>query len=216
MAAMMASQAVVEEPYIEDGLVLWLNCADATTSSWVDRIGEKSFTLYNVTKDSIGGVVFNGSNSYGKHSNSIYYSKDSTTIEAVVKSEQNKAGGVFCDTQGGLSLYLYSTNLVYNGASKSSGSNKWELTIAGLHVITLAGNNGYEDGSSITKTGTGSSYGGNDTGTYIGMRDINTNNNGKRDPLKGTIYQIRIYNRLLSAEEIAYNHGIDMRKYNIT
>lgn len=201
--------------YIENGLVLWLDCADATTSAWTDKIGNKTFNLYNVTKDNLGGVVFNGSSSYGKHSNSIFYDKSSCTIEAVVRSTSNKEGGVFCNTQGGLSFYYYSTNQVLNGASKSSGASKWQVDIAGLHVASLAGTTAYQDGTGPLTRSTADGFGGNDSGTYIGRRDINSNNNGIRGAFGGTIYQIRIYNRLLSPEEILYNQGIDIQKYGI-
>lgn len=216
MAAMMAGGGETQEPYIEDGLVFWLDCRDATTSSWVDKIGNKSFSLYSVTKDSLGGIVFAGAaGSYGKSTSNIYYDKSACTIEVVVNSVSNAAGGVFCNTQGGLSFYYTSTNIVRNGASKSSNGSKWTTTIAGTHVVSLANTIAYQDGALITYGGS-ESFGGNDSGTYLGRRDLNTNNNSVRDPFKGTIYQVRIYNRLLTAEEIAYNHGLDMAKYNIT
>ena len=205
----------VVEPYIDDGLVLWLDCADATTSVWTDKIGNRTINLYNVTKDNIGGVSFNGSSSYGKYANSINYSRSSCTIEAVIKSVADKEGGIFCDTQGGLSLLFNSAGSVANGASKAYDFSKWNAVIAGLHVITLANNVGYEDGVLLTTNGT-ASLGGNDTGTYLGRRDVNTNKNGVRSPFEGTIYQVRIYNRLLTQEEIAYNHGVDIRKYGIS
>lgn len=46
-------------------------------------------------------------------------------------------------------------------------------------------------------------------GTFVGSRSINN------AFFKGTIYQIRIYNRALTQQEIINNQTIDMQRYNI-
>ena len=48
-------------------------------------------------------------------------------------------------------------------------------------------------------------------GTYLGMKA----SDGVY-PYNGTVYQIRIYNRKLTSDEILYNQALDMKKYNIT
>ena len=47
-------------------------------------------------------------------------------------------------------------------------------------------------------------------GTFIGGRTASQN------LLNGVIYQIRIYNRLLTEAEILANQAIDMARYNIS
>lgn len=196
------------EPYIETGLILWLDGADYTSGSWVDRIGNRSFTMYN-TSASGGGVVFNGSSSYGSYGTLINAPYNASTIE-VVADVANTSTYMFLFSQPSSS---YVSMLMHNKKLGNASNAQINLrnirASSGKHTFSLSHNYAYED--KVAATSGGSDWFGSRTGNVlIGQRGQS------QSFFKGTIYQIRIYNRILTSDEVLYNQGIDIRKYNIT
>ena len=197
-----------QKSYIKDGLVFQLVGEDATSTNWIDRIGKKEFILSNCT---LGNkcVCFNGTNSFGQ-SGVFGWDADTSTIEIVFK--QNNANNyqlmfisptantIAFGTTGGKGCLWVSNNphsyptITYNDKIKT---------------VSINANLSYYNLNSVSKGGR-DYWSNNGSHTYIGCRK-----EPNQDFFNGNIYQIRIYNRLLTADEIIYNQKIDIKKYGI-
>lgn len=199
--------------YISNGLVFHLDGADATTTEWVDKIGNIAFTMNNVTLDGNGGVVFNGSSSYGNYSSNLDFPSSTHTIEVVLNGTQAGTLRVAFMINASNKVALgYSSDGTYI-ITKSGNSNArktWKTTInSGIHVFSVTPSGAYDNGSAMTVRSTDTWYL-RTGGTFVGSRSADN------AFFKGTIYQIRIYNRALTPDEILHNQAIDINKYNIT
>ena len=185
-----------ENEYIGSGLVFWLNGDDAKQTGWIDRIGNKSISLYNcVAKD--GYVEFNGTNSYGKTNSFFFRSYNDTTLEVVFKmnaypgtqeiyvSPYNGTIGLAITTAGG---YVFTTNDTHDYPSMKTVDTN-------IKVISLTGSYAYEN--CIYRTFNKSDYlwNKNTNFNYIGRR---LDEPEDQKYLNGRIYQIRLYNRVLT------------------
>lgn len=196
------------KPYISDGLVFHLDGEDCDGTTWADRIGGIAFTMNNVVCDG-ESVYFKGStNSYGQSSTVVNYSYNSSTIEVVIRKEQ-QSGFVFDPVNASAIKYIQggtNVNFTYGAAGKRSG-----ITTQGLNkIITHSINMDREIyNGKLLSFATNDTWGAEGSGTFIGRRG------GGGNPMKGNIYQIRIYNRKLTKEEILYNQEQDRKRYGI-
>lgn len=205
---LMMGKTHSDDNYIQNGLVLWLDGADANFEHdlWIDKVAGKSFTMYNTSANN-GGVVFNGSTSY---CTGPYISADGIggTIEVVALTAGNGYYFVYTQPQSSnINMIMYNGRI---GTATSRTINMWTCNPTGLHVISASNNFLYKDKVQASKYGTDSFGGRSYTGSYIGQRS------GGSSFYNGTLYQIRIYNRYLTEEEVLFNQSIDMGKYNIT
>lgn len=196
--------------YIADGLAFQLCGEDATSTNWIDRIGKKEFILSNCT---LGNkcVCFNGTNSFGQ-SGVFGWNADTSTIEIVFK--QNNANNFQ------LMFISPTANTIAFGAVSgksciwvSNNNTHSYPTITyndKIKTVSINANLSYYNLNSVSKGGI-DYWSNNGSHTYIGCRK-----EPNQDFFNGNIYQIRIYNRLLSAKEILYNQNIDFNKYGIT
>lgn len=201
----------VEPPpdYIQDGLVFHLDGADATTSAWIDKIGGIEFTMHNVTLDGKGGVVFNGS-AYGNYPDTLDFPSSTHTIEIVLN--KTETGGMqvafMINASDKVAFGFGSDGKFIVTKSGDSNSRKTWNTGSGLATYSVTNSNAYKNCALMSQRS-------QDTwflrtgGTFVGSRSINN------AFFKGTIYQIRIYNRALTQQEIINNQTIDMQRYNI-
>ncbi len=206
-----------DEDYIQYGLVFHLDCANynPTLNTWVDKKGGVSFATSNVTVDSLGGVVFNGTNSKGVASVSLNYPVDTSTIEVAIYVRASKSQFVL--ESGGSNTIMYgfhnttanclcsmSTNKNYNKIPISTGFIANSVHYGSSPANIVNGNIGSfaSSGTYWSKSGSVAYLGSRSTGTYGNFY------------LNGIIYQIRIYNRLLTTDEMIHNHQIDMNKYD--
>lgn len=218
--------------YIADGLIFQLDGEDATNSTWVDKIGNKSFALTDCTKNADGSVSFNGSSSRGLCSESPVVGDD-WTIEIVYNNE-NGSGNQFLlswqnfrATNYGITYAFWNTggviiNALYNlasGADRNFDSAAVDFT-PGLKVHSITSGSLRNIQSGVAKS----------FDQVIGFRHESTTMQmqiGARwyasivpqsgdSFFNGKIYQVRVYNRALTAEEINWNQAIDMNKYNIS
>lgn len=194
------------KPYISNGLVFHLDGADATTTSWVDRVNNVTFDMYNVTCDG-KGVYFNGSNSYGHSSTTVVYDYRTSTIEVVIRRTQ-ASGFVFQAINSNAIVYISGAgNINFSfGAKRPNVTANMQLNKTVTHSINFDRN--YLNGTQYAFT-TADSWGRQGTGTDIGRRGNGTYY------FKGYMYQIRIYNRKLSDAEILFNQEQDRKKYGI-
>lgn len=201
----------VEPPpdYIQDGLVFHLDGVDATTSTWIDKIGGIEFTMHNVTLDGNGGVVFNGS-AYGNYPYTLDFPSSTHTIEIVLnKSSTTGLQVAFMINSSDKVAFGFSSggNYIVTKSGDSNSRKTWN-TGSGLATYSVTNSNAYKNCALMSQRS-------RDTwflrtgGTFVGSRSADN------AFFKGTIYQIRIYNRELTQQEIIYNQTIDMQRYNI-
>lgn len=197
--------------YIQDGLVFHLDGADATASQWVDKIGGKVFTMHNITLNGNGGVTFAGnSSSYGKNASTYNYMYNACTIEVVCTINDNGNSECIIATTANGTICFGKYNYRFFTGNGIQQYN-WSVgKLGGLHTYSSHAGKFYKDMVETTVKNN-DSFGASSGGTYLGLKSSSGNY-----PYAGTVYQIRIYNRKLTSDEILYNQAIDMKKYNIT
>lgn len=205
--------------YIKNGLVLYLDGADCNGTTWVDRARGKVFTLHNASIDG-QGVVFNttaGKPSYAQcTADAIAVTPTAGTIEvcayrrAVIAAE-----GEYVVHTGTINRLCYVTNKARTGvAITTNNTNNAPFVNENtgkrekfVHSINSARH--YYNGvvGTFGSNATANRYG---NGAFIGCRSDG------HFAFQGTVYQVRIYNRQLTEEEILHNQSIDAEKYGIT
>lgn len=196
--------------YIKDGLILHLVGDEATTTEWVNKITGETFTLYNTAKsDDEKGVVFNGTSSYAYCSTKAFGSGSEGTIE-IVCNANSFTGSEYVVSQpnGYISFVAAASGDFYCELGPTTSLKKG--TFPGKHTICLCKNKGYKDGVALNIGNNYSVTAPAHNGILIGRRALN-----KSQYFNGTIYQIRVYNRILTKDEILYNQLLDKETYNI-
>lgn len=204
---LMMEEARVK-PYISDGLVFHLDGADATDTTWVDRVNNVTFNMHNVTCDG-KRVYFNGTSSYGQSSTVVNYSYNSSTIEVVIYKTR-RVGFLFEPINSTAIRYIQGSSHVsftWGAAGKRSG-----VADQGVGKIITHSINMDRDicNSKLIPFVSNDTWAPRGSGTLLGRRGDGSN------PFQGNVYQIRIYNRKLSEAEILFNQEQDRKRYGIT
>lgn len=200
------------ELYNQDGLVFQLDCDNqCTADKWTDIIGGKEFVSNgNVTIDDNGVPTFSGSALY--YGEVLQNDRKQNTIEVVFRNiNTGQMTNVFTSQVAETLAFAFNSNNIY-GCTTASSENVFargssipdnELICAGVAYNDLVING-------VTKGKSGSGYQApqSEKKTVIGARLTNGNY-----ALKGKIYAIRIYNRLLSEEEMLANQQIDIERF---
>ena len=193
--------------YVKDGLVFDLRCTDLdlTNKKWIDRVGKNVFNLTDITQNLDNSVAFNGSSSICICNNLLNYQFDSITIECVCK---NSGNGIII-SNGNNNFVLIQNWFLQFGNNSSYVSTSMASNNNVLHILSLSKNIINLDGAPTTIE----KY-------HTTVPDTNKLIIGGTDMspwyyLKGNIYAIRIYNRLLTEDEMKYNYNIDLRLYEI-
>ena len=204
--------------YIRDGLVLWLDGIEKGNNSdaWTDKINNHIFTNNGcVFKDNC--VEFTN----GKLTNTSFVapSSNSGTIELVFYCDDSIAAQVIFmpkSGQSGIGFGMFSDDRVYiNAVTSTPKRYPWNVvkpTV--ISSVSLSNSRGYVNGVSKSKYSTPDSY-----NTYLAYAD-SYNNIGNREPghaaqFVGSLYSLRIYNRILTQNEILHNYTIDKARFNL-
>lgn len=221
--------------YISDGLIFELDGLDKRSTGsycWVDKVGGKTFTNAGGVEELSNGFRFKGtSTSYltGNFSALTSTSYNNCTIEVVLKSSLESGAWapvvIFGDwSSTSTSQYIgvganYNSSVNYNHSlsflarSKNGSTNCYKMPSNVLMTASLKSNQPimanqeYYSETSTTSMTTAS----NRTNARVGGRVDGSN----VVSFKGDIHAIRVYNRLLTEDEILYNQNIDIQKYNI-
>lgn len=173
-----------------------------SAAQWTDRIGNVAFVGQNVQLQD-GVPYFNG-NAYYLSTLKTIYPIASSTIECVFKAT-NWNGHLYDCTAGGIGMRLQSNK--YLPVSTAGGTVSLYTAKKGLNTlitVSAASTNVYENQVKLTASGS-DHWGTQGDGTYIG---------GMRFKHTGTIQTIRIYNRLLTEQEILQNQAADLARWN--
>lgn len=205
-----------EHGYIADGLVFHLDGIDkgANEGAWTDLVGGVEFENYGATPLYDGWRFDNDYNTKAKyyliHNTGLNFSYDTHTIEIVIKSNTTSTSEISIFRSGiykSLSIGFYSNRIIpvidgYNDCYYPYILNK------GVSIISINKNHGIANLSSLEKTYKlcwGSGY------------DMNKSLIGGfleyPKSFNGIIYSIRIYDRLLTENEMRHNQEVDYDRF---
>lgn len=215
---------------VMNGLVMYLDAANSRSysgsgTSWYEISGSGSTaTLSNSpTFSSInnGGFIFNGSNQYATvpTASRFDFSTGSTTVTAWFKLTSSGYNCIVSKRNGtGFQLYSLSGKLYADGAGTAGKSSSQSVNTGnifyGAVVYDRASSlmrlyiNGVEDGNVALASTTLTDV----AGVNIGRATLG---GGSSDYFNGTIYQVQIYNRALSAAEIKQNYNATKRRFGL-
>lgn len=197
--------------YVQDGLVLHLDAKrrGGTAGVWTSLVGNHAFTNYGAVFND-DHVYFDGVDDYMKNTSFSPPTVGVGTIEVVYEADSGKykktAMVIFAGkTDGGFCYYLSSAGNIYWSIGKTSKPTY--ATTQAKASVSVSSARAMENNVAMTSA----------SSNYLGNRDSN-NYLGKRSSgnfFGGKIYAIRIYNRQLTADEIANNYAIDVSHYNL-
>lgn len=190
------------------------------------------------------GITFNGTDGTGKieslgvdlpwNSSAMeaVFSQTNTTPTQVIALCGNQYNSVLAEGAGSGGVIYSNNGTVPDGGSALTGAYYNFLTKNGtmpyntntvVHLVNNGGNDHYLNNVALEKgsVGTGNSM-------YVGISTSQHNNAGEFwvsgfiarnnlffGALKGTLYAVRAYSRVLTSDELAQNHKVDKKRFNI-
>ncbi len=220
--------------YVQEGLVAcWDGYENAGSSGehvdtlpngqWRDTIGDIPFAMSGVTIE-CDGIVFAGtSSSYGELTSAnaastfntcasqgtleIVYVANSTASQMLLQGNST-AGISIGSLEGSAKFICWTGNSKKNYFNLPSGSS-W-ITDTNTVAVTYSSSNPqnfYINSVSGTSAGSDQYWGGPASSIFVGKR--NTNNM----LFSGKIYAIRLYSQVLTAEQLAANRAVDVKRF---
>lgn len=200
--------------YIKDGLVLWMDGIDKgnVSGAWVDKVAGHIFTNENGFTDGSNYVGLNGlQTQYFKNTTFPAQVRSTSTIEAVMKDYSNP-GILFMPKSSGIAFGVRASGVTILWTAGNTGNeNPVDFTGSPI-VFSINHNVAIFDGAEQTFWPTSNGWAGPDSNNYIGTRYTS---GAFSTTFTGKVYSLRIYNRLLTKEEILHNQRIDNRRFNL-
>ena len=208
----LMAEIAYPKPYISNGLIFHLDSRDVNGSTWVDRIGGKVLTLYNTTLQN-GGVKFTGNRHCRAEAGdgvTLTAPAASSTIEIVGhRLVKRSIEMIFSPGVKSSIFYVGRNTYVTLGSSVRLAQFTAPLPV-GKFTHSLRATLHYYNGTKMTTTS--STVASNtEPSICVGGNEVAAGNMG----FNGIIYQIRIYNRLLTEDEIKFNQEQDHKRYGI-
>lgn len=197
-------QKNISENYIAEGLLYRWVGEDAKNDLWADRISGKIINLFNTQKDG-NRLIFDGQSSYGS-TDSVEIGMD-CTLEVVANATRNSS--VFVCFANNIGVAVNSAGKIIIG---QPGSYVFETNRLQKQTLSVTGGENciaVQNQIELQKANADYLYSVNKN-WLVGKRDGGPYNDYFLD---GNIYEIRLYNRRLSTDEIVSNQKIDMEKY---
>lgn len=195
-------------PYISNGLTYWFDGINKgnDNTKWTDLISGDYFTYNTHSTIDTNSVIMDGSGALtGNTGMGINY--QTGTIEACIDRTDGvvTAAVVFyASVNSNLSFIVSGSGYCYAGVGTS---NQYQITKVPVFTASLSADRGMLNGVSYT-TKSSNEYTGASTTARLGGRS-----NGYY--LYGKIHSIRIYNRLLTEEEMLFNQKVDNERFNL-
>ena len=203
------------QTYVKNGLLYHFVSDDSDGQTWTDRISGLTFTLSGVTKTQDNGLFFDG------HAFGFIPSAQLPKIVTVeIVLSQNARDAIFlfdkkyvaADYQNAIRF----DNIFLKGL-------RYEPELGEKYVISGTSKGGYlSSDNSIIYFNKSRLTGGSYVGTYSRFYDgisiggrLTAQGQLRDNALKGTLYQIRLYSRDLTEQEILHNQNVDFKKYGI-
>ena len=193
--------------YVQDGLVFQMDCDyECSAAKWKDVRSAIEFIGSGVTLAD-GVPTFNGSASYLRSGGSNH-AASTHTIEIVFNPTEIGYTHIYSEGDQGAVIASYLGNGSFIN-SMGSGPIAWNNTaqMNAITTISAAGSaRAYANITALASKGVGDYWSSGGT-CRIGARATGANG------FKGKIYAIRIYNRLLTEQEILANQAIDLQRW---
>lgn len=205
--------AAMNADYVKDGLIFWLDGLVHGEASWTDVIGGVTYTpRNNVSYEWRNGLHFTNPTAMEYFASTSPLVTNAVTIECAFTSDREQTAVIaVCardeNNQGKIAIYSDGTF----GFPAIGGDNGQTYNLpVGTKYIAKSGANGFANGESASA----SSYTHSFTAYHYNVLGVQSNDLYKY-PFGGTIHAIRMYNRVLSASEIARNYALDVIRYGL-
>jgi hypothetical protein len=220
--AMMMAQGT-EPQYVTDGLIHWLDGIDkgASDGTWVDLIGGHVYTNYGHVTPISNGFYFDGvDDRFYNNTFKVVTTPTTHTIEVVLSEAQVGSSGGFCLFTSHATAYTDKRFYVAFVGFKS------KICLSAAEAYPMYNYTSAEDIKSIVSCPDGRCYINNvpsvsDENNYYSCTTtanrvgVGYYSGSERHFYKGNIHAIRIYDRSLTAEEVAHNYALDLRRFNL-
>ena len=226
---------------VTDGLVLYLNAADANSyvsgsTTWYDLAGSYNGTLVNgvaYTGSNFGSLVFDGTNDYGRINQlnltstnkitiSFWLKYTSTTVKLISELTTNSdtTTGAFqiatsAVNPGDLYAHIYQGgyNMIRTNASFNDGLYHNVAFVFDLSLAVDQKIQCYVDGNITSKTQMQST---NVTANFLQSDLYIFSRAGISFFQPGTLNSYQVYNRALSASEVLQNYNATKTRFGLT
>ena len=195
----------------------FVNGTRSATQGLLDLTGNSSIDLSNVSFNSNAQIVFDGSNDYISIPSSTVFDTQTVTVEVVVKPYATSQYGFWFEkgtvnTQ--YSLFIEGGSIVWRQASQSQYCSSSNLTANGWNHVVGTFKTGeritYVNGVIKAQDALVHTLATNQGAQYIGSY----NSGGYH--YNGEIAVVKVYNRVLTADEVASNYNHYKSRFNIS
>lgn len=198
--------------YIKKGKIFHLDGIDkgSTNDVWTDLVGGITFAKVNGITFEDDHIVTTTSSDIMSGSSSIAIPYQSSTLEIVLLSTLNNYNYKIA-FHGGTSNSLICAHHIRNIVKASPLKTTIIVDVYEnvKHTLSYTNTYGYCDGAALTFSSS------DNVNTGASVACIGSRGGSSPSKFSGNIYAIRVYNRLLSAEEMLYNQGIDNERFNL-
>lgn len=196
-------------PYITDGLVLWMDGIKKgnVTGAWVDQIAGHVFQGVNNPEFGSDHIATDAAEmSYLMNTSLPPYRSENATIEIALSDHDNSTQLVFMPQtgKGGVAFGLYASGRII----WASDTRRPMVIASDVKTASVNNSNAMVNGIAAATGGSNVWVGGSSGTSYIGRR-------ASGNPYTGKIHAIRIYNRILTPEEMLFNQRIDSKRFNL-
>ncbi len=230
-AAQAGNERVVAHSYVQSGIIAHWDGIDnantgthnASATTWTDRVAGRKFELHNTAWNSGNKLSFNGSSSYAFLSGTdtsktftIVASKGTMEIPAWFSSSTWKT---MLKSTANVSVNIQPS--AYYMSFRNSTTHTHNVGVNATYTLAVTYRSGtagdfsvYRDAKEVGQTGRTDNVGGNaNGGTYLGARSTSSSTFSGERFFYGDFKAIRLYNRVLTAEELQINNAIDKVRF---
>ena len=208
-------------PYITDGLIFFVDGKNRGRAAGkvTDLIGGMEFNIKNVTFDSDGGMVFNGSAYLDTAAGYTLPANGDFTVEICFRPQSTAAQYLFGtgdnDRQDRPMVVMLSTRMLTASSRSTSGGIAYSFApvVNQAYIVSSNHSGGLINGQAATSTTPDYYTPGVTNRTTIGARHNAAST--YRTYFTGTIYSVRVYSRRLTTAEMLFNQEIDNDRFNL-
>lgn len=202
-----------DDGYVLKGMVLHLDGSDFDGTQWADRISSIPFVIGGGAPTlSENGVYFNGS-SYMYSDTAINVPSNTGTIEVVLKADATTYQTVFFQGSLDTIAYIINPNNISYTIGRTTHKTKLKGDITKLYTHSISDSHNFFDGELLEDGANERWQNAAINAMIIGAAKTL---NSSSYYYEGHIYQIRVYNRILTRDEILNNASVDIEKYGIS